>query len=134
MTFKLNGTKAVLLSAALVIIAGTCTAAAAGLPSEGAGTGGTILGDANCDGAVDIRDVTCIQRILAEWEATGNYSEAAADVNKSGSVEINDASSLQRWLADMETTYQIGEELDTPPETTQPLTDELGFDLDVIRP
>lgn len=134
MTFKLNGTKAVLLSAALVIFAGTCTAAAAGLPSEGAGTGGTVLGDANCDGAVDIRDVTCIQRILAEWEATGNYSEAAADVNKSGSVEINDASSLQRWLADMETTYQIGEELDTPPEATQPLTDELGFDLDVIRP
>ena len=69
MAFKLNGTKAVLLSAALVIFAGTCTAAAAGLPSEGAGTGGTILGDANCDGAVDIRDVTCIQRILAEWEA-----------------------------------------------------------------
>ena len=134
MTFKLNGTKAVLLSAALVIFAGTCTAAAAGLPSEGAGTGGTILGDANCDGAVDIRDVTCIQRILAEWEATGNYSEAAADVNKSGSVEINDASSLQRWLADMETPYDIGVEVEQPQETTQRQTDAQGWGFDIYRP
>lgn len=119
--------KAVCFSAAGLLLAGTVIAAAA-----------MLLGDANTDGSVTIKDVTCIQRVLAELEG-GSFSEAAADVDGNGEVTIADATLIQRWLAEMETGYPIGDSFDTPTEpptepTTQSLIDDDGWGREILQP
>ncbi len=62
-----------------------------------------IKGDADCDGYVDINDVTCIQRYLAEYIEFDEIQLKAADVNGDGFVNIKDATKIQRFLAEFET-------------------------------
>ncbi len=62
----------------------------------------TLLGDANCDGYVDIRDVTCIQRHLAEHEALTKTAASNADYNRDGKITIDDCTKIQRYLAEFE--------------------------------
>lgn len=107
----------------------------------------TILGDANCDGAVTVIDATWIQRVSADI-FEGAYSEAAADVDGSGVVDISDATLIQKWLAEIETPYAIGTPIAVPEETTiesttavpttaaptQRPTDEEGWGRDIFRP
>lgn len=59
-----------------------------------------FLGDVNGDGRVDIRDVTAIQRHLAESEFIDSSRFSVADVNRDGEVNINDATYLQMFLAE----------------------------------
>lgn len=59
-----------------------------------------ILGDANGDGRVSIRDVTAIQRHLADIEFLSGNAFTAADVDKNGSVTVSDATSIQMYLAE----------------------------------
>ncbi len=133
MTFRFFLTSSKLLSSvavtlacifvgATVIFNGTVTASAQG-----------ILGDADCDGTVSIKDVTAIQCVLAEIPKKGDFSEPAADVDKSGVIDIFDATHIQLWLASLESLYPIGSELDgqqtetteKPPteKPTEPLTE-----------
>lgn len=60
------------------------------------------LGDANCDGAIDIRDVTCMLRLLALVNQ-GTFDKRAADLNFDGKVTIDDATILQSVLAEYRT-------------------------------
>lgn len=60
------------------------------------------LGDANCDGAIDIRDVTCMLRLLALVNQ-GICDKRAADLNFDGKVTIDDATILQSVLAEYRT-------------------------------
>lgn len=106
--FKKHKIKSVLCCAAVLALIATVTAAAA-----------EVLGDANTDGTVTIKDVTCIQRVLAELNG-GAFSVSAADVDRSSSVNITDATLIQRWLAEMDILYPIGEEITEP---TQPPTE-----------
>lgn len=49
----------------------------------------TLMGDANSDGKVDIKDVKAIMlRISGNMQ--GIFNEAAADVNRNGSIDIGD--------------------------------------------
>ena len=60
------------------------------------------LGDANGDGKVDIRDVTAIQRHLANLEPIPEQLLLPADTNGDGVVDIKDATHLQMFLAEFE--------------------------------
>lgn len=62
----------------------------------------TLLGDANCDGYLDIRDVTCIQRHLAEHEKLTKTAASNADYNRDGKITIDDCTRIQRHLAEFE--------------------------------
>ena len=57
-----------------------------------------LTGDADGDGQVVLKDVTCLRRYLAGgWGVT--VDAAAADVNKDGSVDLRDVTILRRYLA-----------------------------------
>lgn len=132
-----------LCSAALLLFIGTLTAFAGKLPAGTAvSAAGTVLGDADNDGKVTIRDVTCVQRHIAELPATGSFSALGADADGNGEINIADASLLQQWLAEFETAYPIGEVIDIPQESTfapateptQAPTDEDGWGREIFQP
>ena len=67
-----------------------------------------LLGDANCDGILNVRDLTAIQRHIDESSLLTGDRLIAADINIDGTVDINDATALQRYFAEYETNYRIG--------------------------
>lgn len=66
-----------------------------------------IRGDANGDGLLNIKDVTAIQRHLADLETLNSSQITAADVN-GGGLDISDATAIQMYLAEYDDPYQIG--------------------------
>lgn len=58
-----------------------------------------VIGDADLDGEVTIRDVTAIQKHLAKITVLSDDGEKAADVDADGNVSISDATMIQRKLA-----------------------------------
>ena len=58
------------------------------------------IGDINLDGKITIRDVTTIQRHIAELEVFTDDQLALVDTNGNGAVDINDATHLQKYLAE----------------------------------
>ena len=60
------------------------------------------IGDTNLDGKITIRDVTAIQRHLAELEVFTDDQLALADTNGDGKVDISDATHLQKYLAEFD--------------------------------
>lgn len=58
------------------------------------------IGDTNLDGIVSIRDVTAIQRHIAELEPFTEDQLALADTNGDGEINISDATHLQMYLAE----------------------------------
>ena len=69
---------------------------------------GAYLGDANGDAEVDIRDVTAIQRHLAELALLDGVRLLAADANQDGELNISDATHLQMHLAELFDDSSIG--------------------------
>ena len=69
---------------------------------------GVYLGDANGDSTVDIRDVTAIQRHLAELALLDGVRLLAADANQDGELNISDATHLQMHLAELFDDSSIG--------------------------
>lgn len=130
MTCKPCKNKPALLSTVLILAAAIIVSVLA-LSATVTAFAGNLLGDADNDGKVTIKDVTCIQRFLAEL-ATGEISEAAADVDGNGEINISDATFIQMWLAEMETPYAIGVQ-PTEPTTVMP-TDDEGWGLIIFRP
>lgn len=59
-----------------------------------------IIGDTNLDGTVSIRDVTAIQRHLADLKNFTEEQLAVADTNGDGVINITDATHLQKYLAE----------------------------------
>ena len=66
------------------------------------------LGDADGSGAVNVKDATAIQKVVAGIEVA-NYNEAVADVDGSNSVNVKDATAIQKWVAGIETGFDIGQ-------------------------
>ena len=60
------------------------------------------VGDINLDEKITIRDVTAIQRHLAELETLTEEQFALADTNGDGVVNITDATHLQKYLAEFD--------------------------------
>lgn len=63
-----------------------------------------IIGDADGDLRVTIRDVTAIQRHLAQIDILTGVALKAADTNGDGKVTIDDATRLQLYLAEYNVT------------------------------
>ncbi len=70
-----------------------------------------ILGDADANGQVNIKDATIIQKVVAMMETLTGKDAFAADVDANSEVNIKDATAIQKHLAHMETGFQIGSEV-----------------------
>lgn len=57
------------------------------------------LADANCDGTIDIQDVTAIQNHIADITTLDENALKNADVNSDGKVSVRDATTIQLYLA-----------------------------------
>ena len=68
-----------------------------------------ILGDANCDKEVNIKDATEIQKSIAGLITLEDKGRALADADGDGDVNIKDATAIQKFIANIETGYPIGE-------------------------
>ena len=60
------------------------------------------IGDTNLDGKITIRDVTAIQRHLAELQVFNNEQLVLADTNGDGNIDISDVTHLQKYLAEFD--------------------------------
>ena len=60
---------------------------------------GSLVGDANQDGVVDVHDATTIQKHLANISKLTGTGLANADANKDGVVDIQDATLIQKYIA-----------------------------------
>lgn len=58
-----------------------------------------VLGDANLDGTIDIKDVSLIQLYLSNIVNISEANIAAADVNQNGVVDVNDATLIQLYIS-----------------------------------
>ena len=56
-------------------------------------------GDANCDGKINIKDATYVQKSLANIVVADNLSTTVSDFNKDGKVTIKDATAIQKQIA-----------------------------------
>lgn len=58
-----------------------------------------LLGDANEDGKMNIKDATIIQKYIANILTLSEHSLELADFNESGDVNIKDATAIQKYIA-----------------------------------
>ncbi len=61
-----------------------------------------LLGDADLDEIITIKDATAIQKYLALLISFGSQQKINADMNGDGSVDIKDATAIQKYLAGIE--------------------------------
>lgn len=73
-----------------------------------------ILGDADLNGTVNVKDATYIQKFVANIEGYNYYKNLAADVNDDGVVNVKDATVVQKFAAHIDTGFKVGEERKTP--------------------
>lgn len=85
---------------------------------------GYNIGDANCDGSVNIKDATAIQKHVAEIEDLSAEGMMLADVNNDGVVNITDATLIQKHLVgivDLDSYfYDFDSNFELDDETTKP--------------
>lgn len=67
---------------------------------------GVVYGDANGDGVVTVKDVTAIQRYIADLPVD-TFDADAADVDGDGFVTISDATLIQQYLAEMDVEFVV---------------------------
>ena len=94
----------VILALALLLFIAAVPAQAFGLYEERA-----IIGDVNGNEAVEIDDVTFLQRKLIGIPLPFDCYEKACDADEDGFVTIFDVTYLQRWLIGIETRLNIGD-------------------------
>ena len=82
-----------------------------------------ILGDANLDAKVNIKDATTIQKFVAKIFDFADENKICADCNNDEKINIKDATAIQKFLAKMDCPYSIGEEIvKDKPVTSEPVT------------
>ncbi len=66
--------------------------------------GGEVIakcGDTNCDGTVDVRDVTSINQHIIKENVLPDYADIVADVNDDGNIDISDLGMLKKYIIKM---------------------------------
>ncbi len=58
-----------------------------------------MIGDVNLDGAIDVKDVTALQKHVAMLKTLSNAKLEKADADYNGTVDVNDATHLQRIIS-----------------------------------
>ena len=99
-TAKINGMTAEVMPA----VSNTSATIAFEFTYKGKG----ILGDADADGEVNIKDATLIQKYTASLETLSSTALVLADVDSDTDVNIKDATAIQKYIAGMDTGYDIG--------------------------
>lgn len=86
-----------------------------------------LKGDVDNNGVVDIRDVTEIQRILAELEPATDDMILRAKVTDDDELNIADATAIQMFLAEYGNPYSIAERInvDVPSDNPQLIVDSV---------
>lgn len=86
-----------------------------------------ILGDANRDAKVNVKDATLVQKFLAHLTDFTEENSLCADCNLDEKINIKDATWIQKYAANIDCPYPIGEEIlsgdasITEPVTTTPV-------------
>ena len=89
-----------------------------------------ILGDADGNGLVNIKDATLIQKHLAKITTLSEDAQFLSDVDGNEELNIRDVTAIQKWLAKLDVDFAIGEpvegeEIVIPvPTTVAPATTE----------
>ena len=68
-----------------------------------------LLGDADVNGKVNVKDATAIQKHVADITALTDTGLILADVDANEKVNVKDATAIQKFVADIETGYPIGQ-------------------------
>ena len=68
-----------------------------------------MLGDADGDGKISVRDVTAIQRALADIQPDADGMLTIRANVTGGALTIDDATQLQRYLAEFDTEFDWGD-------------------------
>lgn len=71
-------------------------------------SGKYMLGDANADSEITMRDILAIQQDVAKINRLAGVKRLAADVNANGELDMSDVLEIQKYLAKISTAYQIG--------------------------
>lgn len=58
-----------------------------------------LMGDADTDGVVNIKDATLIQKHLAQLESISETGLSLADANRDSDISISDATTIQKFVA-----------------------------------
>ncbi len=64
-----------------------------------------LKGDADCDGVVNIRDTTAIQKHVADIIVLTEQGKANAEVDGSGNLTVKDATYIQKYIAGMNVNW-----------------------------
>jgi len=68
-----------------------------------------LLGDANLDQKINVKDATLIQKAIAKLEKLEGDNFTAADVNGDEKLSVQDATNIQKFIANYEIPYKVGE-------------------------
>lgn len=94
-----------------------------------------LLGDANQDSLIQVKDATAIQKYIAKTGALSPKGLKASDTNEDGVLLLKDVTLLQKYLAKMPISSRIGQLVDyvepteapTQPSTEPPDTKAIYF-------
>ena len=98
-------------------------------PSGPIEVGGILLGDADLNEEINIKDATLIQKNIARIVYLKTDAKKAADVDANSEINVKDATYLQKWISHQKVPYKIGETIPgtgtivTPTTPTIPTTD-----------
>lgn len=79
-----------------------------------------LVGDANGDGKVNIRDATTIQRYLADLITEEDFYREMSDCDGNMNVNIKDATAIQCYIANIEKDADTGKVIEYIPPTEAP--------------
>ena len=68
-----------------------------------------LLGDADTNGTVNVKDATAIQKHLADIQKLSETGVKLADVDGNSNVNIKDATAIQKYVAGINTGFAIGQ-------------------------
>ncbi len=92
-----------------------------------------ILGDANLDTKVNVKDATAIQKHIAQITELSDDGLICADCNNDIVVNIKDATWIQKFVAKVDCPYDLGLEIQTSQiDTTPAVTTEPSTTVQVI--
>ncbi len=86
---------------------------------------GVILGDADLDEKVNIKDATVVQKFAAKLVTLEGNAFLAADADQSEKVNIKDATVIQKYVAGIAVDTPVGEVIPGTGTTDKGLIDEL---------
>ncbi len=69
-----------------------------------------LIGDANSDQNINVKDATMIQKAVASLVTLDQIQTLAADADQNENLNVKDATAIQKFVAGMQVNFPIGEE------------------------